>query len=174
MRILLTTLLVFLITALSHGQRSIDRTLKKFNKESVPYISVEELANLGQVVLLDTREAEEYKVSHLEGAMLVGHKNFKIDSVTAMLPDKNSEIIVYCSIGVRSENIGEKLQKAGYTNVKNLYGGIFEWKNRGYPIYGPQKMETDSIHAFNKHWGKLLTNGEKVYNRDSDTTTSKN
>jgi len=33
---------------------------------------------------------------------------------------------VYCSLGIRSEVIAKKLKKAGYTNVFNLYGGIFE------------------------------------------------
>ena len=40
-------------------------------------------------------------------------------------------IIVYCSIGVRSEDIGEKLKELGYTKILNLYGGIFDWKNKG-------------------------------------------
>ena len=143
-------------------QKKLDRTLKKFNKESVPYVHVEELATLEDAVLLDAREREEYEVSHLKNAIWVGHKTFEIDSLTNTVPKKDTEIVVYCSIGVRSENIGEKLIKSGYTNVKNLYGGIFEWKNKGYPVFDTIK-ETEKVHAFNKHWGKLLTSGEKVY-----------
>ena len=71
--------------------------------------------------------------------------------------------LVYCSIGVRSENIGEKLQQLGYTNVYNLYGGIFEYKNEGGTVYNLQNKPTDSVHTYNKKWSKYLTKGNKVY-----------
>lgn len=163
MRFLLSVILLFAFGQTTVAQGKLDRTLKRFNKESVPYISVEELKETDDIVLLDTRKKEEYAVSHLKNAIWVGHKKFEQDSVNQYVPDKNTPIVVYCSIGVRSENIGEQLQKAGYTNVKNLYGGIFEWKNHGNPVYSSKTTETDSVHAFNKHWGKLLTKGIKVY-----------
>ena len=71
--------------------------------------------------------------------------------------------VVYCSIGVRSEKIGEKLQAAGYTNVKNLYGGIFQWKGEGEKVVDSLGLSTERVHAFSKLWGKLLTNAKKVY-----------
>jgi len=114
-------------------------------------------------VFLDTRKLEEFEVSHLKNAIWVGYKEFEEEKVSSQIKDKDTPIIVYCSIGVRSEEIGEKLQKAGYTNVKNLYGGIFEWKNKGKAIYKHNTVETDSIHAFDKNWGKLLEKGIKVY-----------
>ena len=149
------------------SQKTIDEALNAFNKESVPYISIEELQNLDQITLLDTRKKEEYNVSHLKNAKWVGHKAFELDSILKTFPDQHTPIVVYCSIGVRSENIGEKLQKAGYTNVRNLYGGIFQWKNEGLPVFDTEDSETEKVHAFSKHWGKLLTNGEKVFSRKS-------
>jgi len=142
-----------------------DKTIKKLNKESVPYIKVDSLSAVSDVILLDTRKKEEFDVSHLENALWVGYKEFKIDSVLAQIPDTEKEIVVYCSIGVRSEDIGEKLIKAGYTNVTNLYGGIFQWKNEGKTVYDTVGNETERVHAFNKYWGKLLLNGEKVYDQ---------
>ena len=71
--------------------------------------------------------------------------------------------MVYCSLGVRSEDIAEQLKKAGYNKVKNLYGGIFEWKNNGFPIYNLENKETDSIHTFSMKWSKWLKKGIKVY-----------
>lgn len=144
------------------GQKKLERTLKQLNTGSVPYIYVNELQQEEASVLLDTRKREEYEVSHLKNAIWVGYKGFREDSVIAKITDKNKPIVVYCSIGVRSEDIGEKLQKAGFTNVKNLYGGIFEWKNQGNPVYRDES-ETDSVHTFNKQWGKLLNSGIKVY-----------
>jgi rhodanese-related sulfurtransferase len=160
------TFVFFLVFALSaSSQTKIDRTLKKLNKESVPYVQVEELSRMTHAILLDTRRKEEFDVSHLKNAIWVGHKEFEIDSTLAFIQNRDSEVVVYCSIGVRSEDIGEKLQKAGYTNVKNLYGGIFEWKNEGFPVYDSLDIETEQVHAFNKHWGKLLLSGEKVYDQ---------
>ncbi|MEO1013129.1 MAG: rhodanese-like domain-containing protein [Bacteroidota bacterium] len=158
------TLLPFLLlgTELS-AQGKMERTLKKLNTESVPYIQVEEAVKAENTLFLDTRKKTEYDVSCLKGAIWVGYEAFDPDSVHTHAPDKDTPIIVYCSIGVRSEDIGEKLLAMGYTNVKNIYGGIFEWKNKGYPVYDDQETQTDRVHAFDSYWGKLLKEGEKVY-----------
>lgn len=153
---------MFLVNSHSWTQTKMDRTLKRFNKESVPYVSVEDLET-ESIILLDTRKKEEYNVSHLKQAVWVGHKEFDENDVLKKVPNKKDSIVVYCSIGVRSENIGEKLMAMGYENVQNLYGGIFEWKNKDRRVYNLKERETDSVHAFNKHWGKLLRKGEKVY-----------
>ncbi|NHF60717.1 rhodanese-like domain-containing protein [Flavobacteriaceae bacterium TP-CH-4] len=145
------------------GQKSIEKALETWNKGSVPYIGVTEVAKMQDVVLLDARAKEEFEVSHLKNALWVGHQEFEIDSVLALLPDKNKPVVVYCSIGVRSEDIGEELLEFGYTDVKNLYGGIFEWKNNEYSVVDQEGKETEKIHAFNKNWGELLKKGEKVY-----------
>ncbi|MBT8318930.1 MAG: rhodanese-like domain-containing protein, partial [Gramella sp.] len=77
--------------------------------------------------------------------------------------DKDQKIVVYCSIGVRSENIGVKLIKAGYKNVENLYGGIFDWKNKDFPVVDALGKSTEEVHAYSKHWSKWLRNAEKIY-----------
>jgi len=163
MRSLLSLLIPIVFFGCSHAQRTIEKTLQRFNSESVPYIAVDEALNSTNSVLLDTRKKEEFEVSHLENAIWVGYRKFSIDSTLIKIPEKDTPIIVYCSVGVRSEDIGEKLLKAGYTNVKNLYGGLFEWKNKANPVVDREGNETDKVHAFNKHWGKLLTNAQKVY-----------
>ncbi|WP_289060895.1 rhodanese-like domain-containing protein [uncultured Zobellia sp.] len=165
MKTWLSTILFLWAVSISFSQSKIDKTLKKLNKESVDYIHIEQLENATNPIFLDAREKTEYEVSHLKDAIWVGYDTFQLDSVTSHLQNKNKEIVVYCSIGVRSEDIGEKLKKAGYTNVKNLYGGIFEWKNKGYPVYDSIGNPTENVHAFNKHWGKLLNAGEKVYDK---------
>lgn len=140
------------------------KLLKQENTESIPYISVDSLANKNPgYVLLDSREKQEFETSHLKNAIFVGYDFFNLDSVTKQLPDKNIEIIVYCSLGIRSEDIAEKLEKAGYQNIKNLYGGIFEWKNNDLPVYNTFEKETDSVHTFSKAWSKWLKKGVKVY-----------
>ena len=145
------------------AQQSIPRVLKMLKKESVPYIKVAELKDKKNLVYLDAREPKEYQVSHIKNALFVGYDDFKSEIVTSKIKDKSTAIVVYCSIGVRSENIGEKLQQLGYTNVYNLYGGIFEYKNEGGTVYNLQNKPTDSVHTYNKKWSKYLTKGNKVY-----------
>ena len=147
-----------------NAQNSLSELLKKHNSESIPYISVQELAMpKTEVILLDARETEEYNVSHLETAIHVGYDDFDINSVTKQIIDKSAVIVVYCSLGVRSEDIGEQLKKAGYTNIFNLYGGIFEWKNKGYSVYNSEEKLTEDVHAFSKTWSKWLLKGNKIY-----------
>lgn len=161
---LLFLYIVCLFSTTSFSQENLSELLKKHNTKQVPYISVEQLAMPKiNLVILDAREFHEYKVSHLKDAIFVGYTGFELDSLVKQLPNKNQDIVVYCSLGIRSEVIANKLKKAGYTNVKNLYGGIFEWKNKNFSIYNAQEKETDSIHAFSKDWSKWLKNGIRVY-----------
>ncbi len=114
-----------------------------------------------EVILLDAREKNEFEVSHIAGAKYIGYDDFRKSALKNV--DKNKELIVYCSVGYRSEKIGEKLEKMGFKNVKNLRGGIFDWKNKGYPVVNIQGDTTNKVHAFDKQWGIWLQNGEKVY-----------
>lgn len=114
------------------------------------------------VIILDAREKVEFDVSHLPESIFVGYSNFSEDQFSQKFKDKSASIVVYCSIGIRSESIAEKLQKAGYTNVSNLYGGIFAWKNTGFKVFSNGK-ETNKVHAFSKNWAKYLEKGEKIY-----------
>ena len=149
---------------LSYGQDSISELLKTFNTESVPYISVQELAmTKTNATLLDARETNEFYVSHLQDAIHVGYDDFDITRVTEKIKDKSTKIVVYCSIGVRSEDIAENLKKAGYTNIYNLFGGIFEWKNKENPIYDSTYNVTNNVHVYSKKWGKWLLKGNKIY-----------
>lgn len=148
------------------GQSSMDTLLKTYNSQSVPYISVEELRMFqinDSVVILDAREENEFKVSHLVSSINVGFNTFSSDETEIEKLSKNTNIVVYCSVGIRSEKIAEKLKKEGFSNVKNLYGGIFAWKNKGYPIIDSTGSETENVHTFSKVWSKYLIAGNPVY-----------
>ena len=158
--------LLIIITANSFAQKSLDKLLKTHNSHSIPYISIEELRMLqlnDSVMILDAREPKEFEMSHLKSSIHVGFDNFYSEEKQLQKINKDTQIIVYCSVGIRSEKIGEKLKKAGFTNVKNLYGGIFEWKNRGYPVIDSTGTETENVHAFSKQWSKWLHAGNPVY-----------
>lgn len=161
----LAYLLIFLSSCTMSAQQTLDELLALYNTRSIPYISVEESRMLqlkGDIVILDTREQHEYDVSHLKGAQFVGYNTFSAEEVSEKIKNKNTPLLVYCSLGIRSEEIGEQLEKAGYTNVRNIYGGIFEWKNNEFPVVNMSEHATDSIHTFSKAWSKWLTKGIKV------------
>jgi len=156
----LTILILTIATACR--EPSIDSALKKYNRESVPYIKVSEIIPEQQNFIMDAREEEEYKVSHIPGAHWVGYSTFEIDSLEQRVP-KDTSIVIYCSVGIRSEDIGERLLERGFTDVHNLYGGIFEWKNSGGLVVDSVGNQTENVHAYSKYWDHLLTQANKVY-----------
>ncbi len=156
--------IAILLTFNSNAQETLSELLKKNTTHSVPYITVQELAMpTNKAIIIDAREIEEFQVSHIKKALHVGFKDFKIEDVQQKIPNKNQVIVIYCSLGIRSEKIAEKLKKVGYTSIKNLYGGIFEWKNNNFEVYNTFNKPTDSIHAFSKSWSSYLNKGIKVY-----------
>ncbi|MFN3381416.1 MAG: rhodanese-like domain-containing protein [Runella zeae] len=135
--------------------------LRTLLSHSVPEVDVQQLAHTKEkIVWVDAREKREYEVSHLPNAVWVGYDQLDLSPLTHA--PKNQPIVVYCSVGYRSEKVTEKLIKQGFTNVKNLYGGIFEWKNQGGEVVN-EKGKTDDVHAYNKTWGVWLTKGNKIY-----------
>ena len=158
-------LLVFLIVPHASGQKSYDEKLRSMYKLSVPLIHPDELVSLMEkepsLVLLDTRTQEEFNVSHLHSARFIDYDTYSDNMVKSLSPD--TPIVVYCAVGYRSERIGEKLIAKGFKNVKNLYGGIFEWVNESHPVENNRGVPTDSVHTYSKEWSRWLIRGKKVY-----------
>ena len=141
----------------STGNAAFDAELNGLLCYSIPLVTAEELkAQLGAVKLFDTRELNEYLVSHLPGAVYAGFNQF--DKSIFEKIEKDDHIVLYCSVGYRSEKIGEKLQKMGFTNVSNLYGSIFEWVNKGYPVENFTHNNTKEVHTYNEKWSQWVTN----------------
>lgn len=153
--------LIFLPLFSCAQNNSLDKEVKKLYKNTVPVVSKTDAEKWKGATLFDTRELAEFEVSHLPNATMVGYDDFKMESVAEF--SKEDTIIVYCSIGYRSERIGEKLQEAGYKNVFNLYGGIFNWKNKDGVVVTTKKDTTEKVHTYNKSWSRFLEKGEKVY-----------
>ncbi|WMN12946.1 rhodanese-like domain-containing protein [Marivirga salinae] len=156
----------FLQSLVACGQQTYDQKLQSLYSNTVPLVKpqeVKEKLNSKEVVILDTRSAKEYSISHLPDAQFVGYDHFDIEQVKDIPKDK--EVVVYCSVGYRSEKIGEKLKNAGFQNVSNMYGGIFQWKNEDFEVVNQKGQITDSVHVYNKRWGKWLEEGKgiKVY-----------
>ncbi len=141
--------------------KSFDIMLSTLLKHNVNEVGVDEIKNDSTSIFIDAREYTEFKVSHIKNAIWAGYDDFDIKRVNSVA--KNKKIIVYCSVGYRSEKITNQLKEAGYLNVSNLYGGIFEWVNQNNPVVNMNGNITNKIHAYSKSWGIWLTEGEKVY-----------
>ena len=136
--------------------------LDSLYEHRVPLISVEDLIKLNkkEVYILDTREEEEFNVSHLKNARNVGYFWFDMRKIYDI--PISATIVLYCSVGMRSEKIGKKLLEAGYKNVYNLYGSLFEWVNQGKPVYKNNDVQTSEIHTYTESWSRWLSRGTKV------------
>lgn len=156
---------IFILTSLcGFSQESIEDVLNKYNTKSVPYISVQELAMpKTNAIILDAREKKEHDTSHILNSIFAGYETFDLQSIQEAIPVKDQYIVVYCTLGIRSEDIAEKLKENGYTNVYNLYGGIVEWKNKGYEVYDSKEQKTENVHVCNEYWSQWLKEGIKIY-----------
>lgn len=163
MRWIYISIMLVLASNISLAQKDAQRTLNpKFEKEidsylsySVPTITVNELKAIKDGVnLLDARELAEYQVSHIPNADFVGYYN--VDEKLLQQLDKSKPVVVYCSIGYRSEKVAERLQKEGFAKVYNLYGSIFEWVNQGNEVCDMQDVVTNKVHTYNKKWSRWV------------------
>ena len=122
----------------------------------VPQVSVEELeaalAGPDAPLLLDARAREEFEQSHLAGALPAPDAESVLEAVTTLAPER--EIVVYCSVGMRSSDLARTLRERGFA-ASNLEGGIFAWANAGHATYSGERRE-DRVHPYDERWGALL------------------
>ncbi len=83
-----------------------------------------------QAKLIDVREDKEWEAAHAAGAIHLGKGIIERDIETTV-PDKNTELILYCGGGYRSALAGDALQGMGYTNVFSMAGGWKAWQEEG-------------------------------------------
>ena len=85
--------------------------------------------------LIDVREDNEWEASHAAGAEHLGKGIIERD-IETQVPDKDTELILYCGGGYRSALVADVLQQMGYTNVWSMAGGWKAWKDSGAPTAG--------------------------------------
>ena len=129
---------------------------------SVPQISTAGLAawlsdeKRSRPLLLDIREREEFDVSHLAGAIAIAPK--ARPEVVAILAGKKTPIVLYCSVGYRSSAFALRLINAGFADVQNLEGSIFQWANEGRPLEAGGKP-VSRVHPYHRWFRRLLKEG---------------
>ena len=103
-------------------------------KSRIQEVSVDEtlrrLESNPQSKLVDVREDREWDEAHAAGSVHLGKGIIERD-VEATIPDKTTEIILYCGGGYRSALAADALQEMGYTNVFSMAGGWKAWQAAG-------------------------------------------
>jgi rhodanese-related sulfurtransferase len=164
MRTVLCLAALLLVPALMHaGLREANWVLLKRSLRArfpeVQWITTNELAawladeRRRPPALLDVRTADEWAVSHLPGAR-------RIDPASepeALLRHvaKDQPIVTYCAIGYRSADMAIKLKKAGFGDVRNLEGSIFQWANEHRPLVQDGRRVT-TIHPYDGLWAHFV------------------
>ncbi len=97
---------------------------------SVPEITVEDLKRKldarENILVLDVREPHEYQICNLGGHLIpLGDLPNRLREL-----EPGRETVVHCRSGVRSAKAVFQLQRAGFSNVTNLQGGILAWADR--------------------------------------------
>ena len=87
---------------------------------------VKEMMDTQEVIILDVREQDEYDSGHIPGAVLLPVGTIDETAAAAVIPEKNSTVLVYCRSGNRSKTASAALAKLGYTAIYEL-GGINTW-----------------------------------------------
>lgn len=83
--------------------------------------------------LIDVREDTEWQAAHAAGAVHLGKGIIERD-IEEKVPDKSTELILYCGGGYRSALAADALQRMGYSNVFSMAGGWKAWKESGGEI----------------------------------------
>ncbi len=132
----------------------------------VPSITVDRLAALmrekdsGKLLLLDVRTPEEFRESHIEGAVQID-PDTTAEAFRKIFPEglEGKTTVVYCSVGERSavllELLPDLFRELGGKEAYNLKGGIFRWYADGREVVD-EKGPTDRMHPCNALWGMLV------------------
>ncbi len=118
------------------------------------------------ILLLDSREEAEFKVSHLPGARQVPPGMSAATFAESFGKElKGKVVVVYCSVGVRSskfvERVGKSALELGAAKIYNLEGGIFRWHNERRPLESGSSS-TDEVHPYSRSWQTYIQRPESA------------
>lgn len=103
------------------GGSTADNSYQQITQEEA-----KEMLNTQEVIVLDVREQNEYDSGHIPGAVLLPVGTIDEDTAAAVIPEKDSTVLVYCRSGNRSKTASSALAELGYTNIYE-FGGINTW-----------------------------------------------
>lgn len=115
--------------------KAVNDALKQVKETTVDEVLVR-LGNDTPFAFVDVREDTEWQAGHAAQAIHLGKGVIERD-IEGKIPDKTTEIVLYCGGGYRSALAAESLKKMGYEKVFSMAGGIRAWRERGLPEEKP-------------------------------------
>ncbi len=124
------------------------KTLADFVREArtrIREIGIEEfdemIENHDELLIVDVREAEEFRRGHIPGALLIprgilesaADNNCKL-GMDRLRNARRQTIVLCCQNGARSALAADSLQQMGFDKVYNLAGGIDLWEAEGLAL----------------------------------------
>ena len=94
---------------------------------------VANLMNREQAVLIDLRDAADYKAGHVVDAMNVPNNQFK-DKIASLSKYKEKPVVLTCKMGQHSSSAGKQLASNGFTQIYRMSGGMMEWTSQQFPV----------------------------------------
>ncbi|GAA0561073.1 oxygen-dependent tRNA uridine(34) hydroxylase TrhO [Chitinophaga japonensis] len=119
-----------------------------------------ELAADPDTIIVDMRNHYEYEVGHFERAIEVPSDTFReqLPMAVDMLKDqKDKNIVMYCTGGIRCEKASAYLLHNGFNNVYHLEGGIIEYTNKAREQGLPNKFKGKNF-VFDERLGERISN----------------
>ena len=105
--------------------------------EIIPECDVHEVRNKIEqsqnFILVDVREDREWVQGNIPSSIHIGKGVIERD-VASLIPNQETEVVLYCQGGYRSALAGENLKAMGYKNVLSMSGGFSDWVNNNFPV----------------------------------------
>jgi molybdopterin/thiamine biosynthesis adenylyltransferase/rhodanese-related sulfurtransferase len=126
------------------------RELLARTKAEISQVDAREAQELPGAVWVDIRELDEWQEGHIPGAVYVprGHLESRIE---AAVPDRETQVVLYCAAGNRSAFAAKTLEEMGYTSVHSLSGGFTDWKRNGGEITLPRTLSPEKRTRYSRH-----------------------
>ncbi|TYL46797.1 rhodanese-like domain-containing protein [Marinomonas sp. IMCC 4694] len=106
---------------------------RKNGAEGLTPAAATTLINNEDAVVIDIRPEKEFSTGHITAAINVPATKMK-DNLTRLEKHKDAPIIVVCKSGITAGASAKDLQKAGFSKVYKLQGGIAEWQASNLPL----------------------------------------
>lgn len=120
-----TAVLILLFLLTGCGEKTITADMEN-SYQQISQETAKQMMDEQTVIILDVREQDEYDGGHIVDAALLPVGTIDAETAAAVIPEKDSIVLVYCRSGNRSKTASAALVALGYTQIYE-FGGINDW-----------------------------------------------
>jgi sulfur-carrier protein adenylyltransferase/sulfurtransferase len=130
------------------------RELLQRVKTEIDEVSTSEAAELARSpeppLFVDVRERDEWDEGFVPGALWIARGQLE-SRIEGLVPEKDRELILYCSAGSRSAFAAKALGELGYTRVSSMAGGFVDWKRNGFDVQTAVALTPAQRTRYSRH-----------------------